>query len=191
MKYLFSIVFLLAAFNGFSQFDFTDAVAKYESEDQLQKLYLDNGPLLIILDNIFIIPCECTSCADGGGSSNDGNLGGNANDGKLGGGSNDGKLGGASNQGKLGGGSNKSKSGGNSDKGKLGGNSGDGKLGGNSAEGKLGGGSNDGKLAGASKFLNCKRAGKKIKLANYSNRVDIYYYGARGKELVNKGTIKY
>ena len=52
MRYLYTTLFSLLSLAAFAQFDFGDAMAKYENDAQLQKLYLDLGPLLIIQDDM-------------------------------------------------------------------------------------------------------------------------------------------
>src|SRR5690554_5314459 len=75
---LFIVVITNFAANAQTAFD--NSISKFENMQQLDSLFVKYGPLLIVHENIYTIPCECSPCRELAGNTEDRDLAGQNED---------------------------------------------------------------------------------------------------------------
>jgi hypothetical protein len=147
MKYLSFLICLFTIISAKSQIKIDNAIARYESMEQLDALYKQYGTMVIVNNYIFQMPCDCY-CRDMGGNSENRNLGGNTENRNLSGNTEDRNLGGNQEERNLGGNMENRDLGGNTENRDLAGNTENRNLGGNQENRNLGGNMEDRSLGG-------------------------------------------
>jgi len=147
MKYVTFLICLFTIISVKSQIKIDNAIARYESMEQLDALYKQYGTMVIVNNFIFQMPCDCY-CRDMGGNSENRNLGGNTENRNLSGNTEDRNLGGNREERNLGGNMENRNLGGNTEDRNLAGNTENRNLGGNQENRNLGGNQENRNLGG-------------------------------------------
>lgn len=222
MKYLL-FIFLLSFLNTIRAQELialqpTNVI--YSNEQQLRELYIKYGQtLLIISDNIYLIPCDCSPCRNAGGNGENRNaggdnsdrllgggaesrsasgenqermLGGNGSDRNVGGNTNDRNVGNAGQERRLGGDADGRNSKGENQERQLGGDANIRNAAGVNQNRQIGGNADGRNSAGAFKEFACSDFSKsKIKFYNINfNATILYYDGDSLRSLDDKGIVK-